>query len=253
MDKKPQIIITANLSELARAGADIFALSAKDAVGRTGRFAVGISGGEGPRPVHQLLAMDPYLSEMPWSETHVFWVDERCVPVNDPASNYGNARNDFLDMVPVPFNQIHMMPAALPPDEGASKYEKDLRKFFQTKRGAVPVFDLIYLGIGPDGHTASLFPEGNGIREKKRLILAVKGGNPYVHRLTMTLPVLNNAKTIVFAVSGKSKAQILRNVLMKREEELPAQMIRPVKGRLIWLLDREAASLLTGSIDPAYP
>jgi 6-phosphogluconolactonase len=242
--QKPQIIIRDNLSDLARTGANIFTSSAIEAVTNKGRFVTAISGGTSPSHMHRLLAKNPYLSEIPWRETHIFWVDDRCVPVSDTASNYGDARRDFLDIVPIPLDQIHNMPVEISPEEGALRYQKKLIKFFRLKRGEFPVFDLIFMGIGPDGHTASLFPKSRALEENKRLVLSVKGGDPIVHRLTMTLPVLNNSRKIVFLVSGKGKSEILWNLLIQRQKGLPAQMIKPVNGELIWLIDREAASCI---------
>ncbi|MDB9822597.1 6-phosphogluconolactonase [Deltaproteobacteria bacterium] len=244
MNQKPQIIIRDNLSDLSHTGAHIFTSSAIEAVTNKGHFVTAISGGISPGYMHRLLAEDSYLSKIPWSKTHIFWVDERCVPENDTASNYGEARRDFLDIVPIPSDQIHNMPVEVSPEEGAQSYQQELIKFFRLKRGELPVFDLIFMGIGPDGHTASLFPGNRALEENKRLILSVKGGDPRVHRLTMTFPVLNNARKTAFLVSGNSKSEILWKVLKQRQKGLPAQMIKPVKGELIWLIDREAASLL---------
>jgi 6-phosphogluconolactonase len=244
VERKPQIIIANNDSELARMGADIFTESAKKAVLERGRFIVAISGGQTPRPVHKLLAGDQYYNEMPWDKTHVFWTDERCVPLNHPASNYGRALEDFLEAVPIPSTQVHSMPVNLPAEKGALKYEQELIDFFQLQKGEAPVFDLIFLGLGPDGHAASLFPGSNALEEKHRLILAVKGRYPDVDRLTMTLPVLNNVRKIVFMVSGKDKARIVHEVLTQGQKEFPAQKIRPLNGDLLWILDRSSASLM---------
>jgi len=136
----------------------------------------------------------------------------------------------------------------LPPKQGAQKYQKALIDFFHLEDGRFPTFDQIFLGMGADGHTASLFPGQDALDERKRLIVAVKGGNPNVNRLTITLPVLNRARQIVFLISGKEKAASLKTVFEDRENQLPAQRIRPLNGELIWLLDQEAASLLSGDI-----
>jgi 6-phosphogluconolactonase len=242
--RDPRIIIADNPFDFASTGADIFISSAGKAVQRNGRYVVAISGGNTPALMHRLLAGDSYRSRVPWSDTHIFWVDERCVPVNHPASNYGRALGDFLEAVPIPSTQIHYMPVNLPVEKGALKYEQELIDFFQLQKGEAPVFDLIFLGLGTDGHTASLFSGSNALEEKHRLILAVKGGYPDVDRLTMTLPVLNNARKIVFLVSGKGKAQIVRKLMIQGQKELPAQKIRPVKGDLLWILDRSSASLM---------
>jgi 6-phosphogluconolactonase len=248
MERKPQIIIANDASELARMGADIFIESAKKTVLERGHFIFAISGGQTPRPMHKLLAGEQYYNEMPWDKTDVFWTDERCVPVSHPASNYGLALRDFLEAVPIPSTQVHNMPVNLPAENGALKYEQELIDFFQLNKGEVPAFDLIFLGLGPDGHTASLFPGSDAIEEKHRLILVVNGGYPDVDRLTMTLPVLNNARKIVFLVSGEGKARIVHKLLTKWQNKLPAQKIRPVKGDLLWILDRSSASLMPESI-----
>ena len=242
--KGPKIIVTDNPSSLARTGADILTSDAIKAVANRGRFTIAISGGAGPRPMHRLLAMDPYLSQIPWANMHIFWVDDRCVPPGDPESNYGRALEDFLGTVPIPSGYIHSMPSEESPEKEALRYQRELIRYFRLSRGEFPVFDLIFMGIGPDGHTASLFPKYSALKEDKRLILAVKGGIPMAHRHTMTLPVLNNARKVVFLVSGKEKSAILRDILTQRQKGLPAQMIKPVKGELIWLIDRKAASLL---------
>jgi len=245
MDRKPQIIIRDNLSALAGTGADIFAASAIENVINKGRFVTAISGGSTPGPMHRLLSRDPYLSEIPWNKTHIFWVDERCVPVSRTESNYGEARKRFLDIVPIPSDHIHNISVEVPPEEGALRYQRELIKFFGLKRGEFPVFDLIFMGIGADGHTASIYPKSSALEENKKLMLSVKGGDPLVHRLTMILPVLNNAKKIIFLVSGKDKSEIIGDIIMQRQKGLPAEMIKPAHGEIIWLIDREAASLLT--------
>ncbi|MFC1867544.1 6-phosphogluconolactonase [Thermodesulfobacteriota bacterium] len=241
---KPQIVIMENPADLARAGARILTSTSKERITKTGRFVMAISGGSSPGPMHKLLTKEPYLSEIQWSKTHIFWVDDRCVPENNPFSNYGTARREFLDLVPIPSGQAHNMPTELSPEEGARSYQKELIRFFQLKEDECPTFDLIFLGIGPDGHTASLFPGHRALKERKKLVISVKGGNPYLNRLTMTCSVLNNAGKIVFIAFGKGKAEILKSVFKQGEKSLPAQIVHPISGELIWLLDREAASSL---------
>jgi 6-phosphogluconolactonase len=245
MEKKPQIIITKNSSEFSRKGADIFLSCAKEEVQKKGYFTVALSGGATPATMYKLLAGDKYRYEAPWTYTHIFWVDERCVPVSDPASNYGRALEDFIHAVPIPPIQIHNMPVDLPPEQGVLIYEQKLINFFQLKPGEAPAIDLIFLGVGADGHTASLFPGSKAIEEKNRLILSVKGGDPDVNRITMTLPVINNARKIIFLVTGKNKAMIVRDSLIQGKRKLPVQKIKPVEGKVVWLLDKFAASLLT--------
>ena len=244
MSLNTNIDIIDNSTQLARKGADIFAMAARDCFKEKGCFIVAISGGSTPRSMHRLLAKKPYLSEIPWGETHVFWVDDRCVPGNSPDSSYGAAKKDFLDQVHIPLNHTHNMPTEVPPEDGALIYEKELKKFFRLKANKYPIFDLIFLGIGTDGHTASLFPGHEALDEKKKLVVSVKGGNPFVNRLTMTIPVLNNARRVLFLVTGKDKSNIIKSVFEQRLKKLPAQMIQPFNGELTWLMDREAASLL---------
>ncbi len=242
---KQTIIIESNAAGLARKGAEIFSKAAKESVGLRGRFAVAISGGSTPRYMYGILAKEPYLSDIPWEKTHIFWVDERCVPENDPASNFGLARKDFLDKIPIPQNQVHPIPVEASPDKGAGIYQGVLIDFFHLQKGASPVFDLIFLGTGKDGHTASLFPGQKALDEMERLVIYVKGGDPHVSRLTMTFPVLNHAKRIIFMVSGKNKADIVKTIFEFPKAQLPAQRIQSQNGTLTWLLDNESASMLS--------
>jgi len=245
MPSRPEIIIRDNPAQMARAAADIFTKAAKEAVSKGVRFTVAVSGGSTPRAMHGLLETEPFRSEIPWNSTYIFWVDERCVPINDPASNYGAAGKDLLDRVPIPTEQSYPMPVDSPPEEGAMEYQKTLIDFFQLQDGEFPVFDLIFLGIGRDGHTASLFPGQEALDEDERLVVAVKGGNPDVSRITMTFPVLNNAGHVVILVSGRSKAEVLRSIFEDSRAYLPAHGVRPINGRLTWLLDSEVASLFS--------
>ena len=228
--------------------AEIFVASARRSVDKRGRFALAISGGSTPRRMHKMLAREPYFLKVPWGKTHIFWVDERCVPENDPASNYGVAQKDILDRVPIPKTQVHFMRGRLAPENGVQNYVKILVDFFHIKYDAFPIFDLIFLGIGTDGHTASLFPGQRVLDEKEKMIVAVKGGDPNVDRISMTLPLLNQARHIVFLITGKEKAGTVQAVLGDRKIRLPAQKIRPLNGQLTWLLDRGAASLLSGDL-----
>jgi 6-phosphogluconolactonase len=245
MQSKPEIIITDGPIQLAETAANIFMSTAKDCVTLRSLFTVAISGGSTPRDMHKLLAEEHYLSATPWNKTHIFWVDERCVPADDPASNFGLAIRDFLERIPIPPEQIHPMPGEIAPEEGAKFYQEVMERVLQTKEEVFPIFDLIFLGMGKDGHTASLFPGTKSPRASGRWVIAVKGGNPNVYRLTLTYDVLNRAKRICFLVSGREKSPIVRTVLEHEEARLPAQEIQPVKGKLTWLLDKEAASLLS--------
>ncbi len=197
---------------MALEGANIFTAVAKQAVNQRGNFSVALSGGSTPRLMHRMLAEEPYIFENPWDKTHLFWVDERCVPKNNPASNYGNAKRDFLDRVPIPDSQVHPMSCDQTPEQGAKKYQSEIMNFFRPKAEGFPVFDLILLGIGSDGHIASLFPGQPAVQEKKEIVLAVKGGNPDVNRITMTLPIIGHARHTVILASGEEKAAVIRSV-----------------------------------------
>jgi len=245
MSNKQIIIIEPGFTDMARKGAEIFSQAAKESVEKRGHFAVAISGGSTPRSMHSMLGEEPFYSDIPWDKTDIFWVDERCVLENDPNSNFGLARKDFLDKIPIYQNQIHPMPVEASPEKGAGIYQSKLVDFFHPQKGEFPVFDLIFLGIGKDGHTASLFPGEKALDEMERLVISVKGGDPYVSRLTMTFPVLNHAKRILFMVSGKNKADIVKTIIEFPKARLPAQRIQSVNGTLTWLLDSESASMLS--------
>jgi 6-phosphogluconolactonase len=239
------IQIKQNLTQLARTGADIIMTLAKESRKDKDFFSMAISGGSTPRPLYQLLAHDPYLSGIPWEKVHLFWADERCVPANDPASNYGAAKEDFLDGVPIPKQQIHPMPMDASPEKGAEVYQEELRTFFASKDLPIPMLDLVLLGVGTDGHTASLFPGQSTLEEAGRWVVAVRGGTPDVYRLTLTLPIINMARHIVFLAAGKKKARIVKQILENRDPILPAQKIQPIQGTVTWLVDEEATSLMS--------
>ena len=224
--------------------ADIFWKKAVSSVKESGRFWVALSGGKTPRKLHRMFVKPPYSHEIPWERTKIFWVDERCVPMDDPASNYGNAREDFLAKLPNAENNAFPMRGDLPPVEAAKSYASILKKEMRVKEGDLPSFHLILLGMGADGHVASLFPGTRSDVITDEWVVTVKGGDPNVHRLTLSYSVLNMAKTLVFMVSGKSKAQTVKRVMKDPERHLPAQFIAPQNGKLIWVLDRNAASLL---------
>jgi 6-phosphogluconolactonase len=239
-----RVIITSGIERLAAEGAELFRSSACASVARTGFFTVAVSGGSTPRPMHRLLAKEPYRSIIPWKYTHLFWADERLVPITDPASNFGTAAEDFLKQLTIPAGNIHPMRSREPPAGAADDYEHELRRHFSRIANAEPVFDLILLGVGEDGHTASIFPGDCSAVDTTRWVAAVKGGTPNVERLTLTLPVLNQARRIVYLISGSKKAPVVRSLLTDASAELPPQRIAPQDGDIIWLLEDEAAALL---------
>jgi 6-phosphogluconolactonase len=227
-----------DLPSLTRAAADLIASRARDAVSKSGRFTIALSGGSTPRPIYELLAKPPLRDQVPWSLVHIFWGDERWVPHDDARSNYGAAKKSLLEHVPIPSTNVHPVQYLATPEQSAAAYDADLRRFF----GRDPRFDLILLGMGADGHTASLFPTSPALNEQTKW--AVAGPGPDVPRVTLTLPTLNEAATVAFLVAGADKAPSVRTVLNPTpgEPTLPAQLIRPTRGELLWLLDQPAAS-----------
>ncbi|MFC1858482.1 6-phosphogluconolactonase [Thermodesulfobacteriota bacterium] len=244
MRQKEKIIIAADVDHLAARGADMFLHTVAASVEMSGRFIGAISGGNTPREMHRLLAREPYRSALPWKAVHLFWVDERMVSYEHPTSNYGAAQVDFLENVPIPREQIHPMPFQMEPEEGAAWYEEKLKKIFKGFSENRPIFDLVFLGIGEDGHTASLFPEKVEPSESDQWVLSVRGGVPNLFRLTLNYTVLNSARHVCFLISGRPKARVIRTILERGRAILPAARIMPKNGKLTWLLDREAAVLL---------
>ncbi|KAF0218640.1 MAG: hypothetical protein FD174_2733 [Geobacteraceae bacterium] len=234
-----------DLAGLSRRGTELFVTAAVEAIGARGRFSVAVSGGSTPRPLFQLLATEEFRTRIDWERVHFFWADERCVPPDHPDSNFKGAHDILLAKLPLPAANIHRIPGELAPPEAARAYERELRVFFSG--ASMPVFDLILLGVGEDGHTASLFPGEEGIGEKERLAVALYVEKLHTHRVTLTLPVLNSARRVVFLVAGREKAVIVQEVLEGKNPRLPAAQVNPPEGSLIWLLDSEAAGKLSGN------
>ncbi len=238
-----QVKVFENHEALSRAAADLFVELASKSIAEFGRFAVALSGGHTPVEFYNILSSFTYASRIEWNKVHIFWGDERCVPMESPESNSGEASRLFLDSVPIPKNQIHPISGTLPPAESASEYEKTLRDFFGDNP---PRFDLIFLGLGANGHTASLFPDSDVLGETDRLVSGVIVDELKSYRVTLTVPVINQARTIAFLVSGGDKANVLHEVLdgPYQPEHLPAQLIRAASGEVLWLVDKAAAASL---------
>jgi 6-phosphogluconolactonase len=236
--------------ELFEAAAELVASTASEAITERGRFTIALSGGSTPKNLYNLLATNAR-SSLPWDRMFFFFGDERHVPPTDPESNYRMANEAMLSKVPVAPGNVFRVEAEKP-DAGAAAtaYEQTLRKFFALEAGQIPAFDLILLGMGPDGHTASLFPGTEALQEKSKLFVANWVEKLKTHRLTLTLPVLNAARCVAFLVSGTDKAPVLKSVLEGDApgEQYPAKLVRPAQGKLIWLLDRAAASGLSSGI-----
>ena len=231
---------------LYRAAATLFVGLAAEAIAARGRFSAALAGGRTPEGMYRLLGEGAWAKRVAWRSVQVFWGDERWVGVEEQRSNEGMARRAFLERVGIPADQIHSMRCAQTAVDAAERYEGLLRGFFGQGGG----FDLVLLGLGEDGHTASLFAGSDILREKERWVAAVPAGESGVaagvERLTLTAEAINRAQVVVFLVSGGRKAEVLRRVLEggAAGEELPARGIRPTAGRLLWLVDKEAGRLL---------
>jgi 6-phosphogluconolactonase len=272
-----QVRIFNETDELYRAAAERIAHLSQLAVAREGRFALLLAGGNTPRRLYTLLASPGYSIHIDWANTHLFWGDERAVPLSDPKSNYRMVSETLLSRVAVPWQNIHRIEGELPPEEAAERYEEELRQFFQTSRvriadcglrissprdeirnpqseirdsvgpaqpeGYATRFDLALLGLGADGHAASLFPGSPALQETARLAVAVPEADP--PRVTLTLPAFNACAEVLFLVAGAAKAPALAAVLEGPPDLVPpAGRVRPQQGEVLWLVDQAAAALL---------
>lgn len=233
---------------LARRAARHFVEAAEEAVAARGRARIAISGGSTPKAAFALLADagQPWRARMPWEKLDLWWVDERCVPPDDAESNYRMTREALLDHVPLRPAQIHRMDGELEPEAAAARYESELRNEFRLEGAESPRFNLVALGMGPDGHTASLFPHTAALHEIGRLVTANHVLQKDTWRITLTWPVINHARGVFFLIGGADKAQILKEVLTGPydPERLPSQLIWPSSGILTLILDEAAAMLL---------
>ncbi len=238
-----------NAEALAARAARYFVEKAERAVAARGRVRIAISGGSTPKATFALLgdACQPWRVRMPWDKLDLWWVDERCVPPDNVDSNFRMTREALLDHVPLKPEQVHRMEGELEPEVAASRYESELRNGFRLEGAETPRFDLIQLGMGPDGHTASLFPHTQALHELGRLAVANHvAAAKDTWRITLTWPVINRASDVFFLVAGADKAQILKEVFLgsRDVERLPSQLITPAGGILTLLLDQAAAALL---------
>ncbi len=225
---------------LAQHLADAFVFSARDAIATRDAFTVALAGGNTPRDAYALLAQEPRRSRVHWDAVHVYFGDERCVPPEDPQSNYHTAKVTLLDAVPIPNAHVHRMRGEIAPEQAAIEYARILRDHL----GDAPHLDLVMLGIGADGHTASLFPGENPLTDDDALVRAVYARSVAMWRLTLTPRVINGAHEVVIGVSGKEKAAALKTAREGPRDptHFPAQIVNPPNGRVLWLVDAEAAS-----------
>ena len=238
-----QILPTA--ADLFHAAAEEFTRVGRQAIAAQGRFAVALSGGSTPKALYSLLAAS--YPDFPWARTYLFFGDERHVPPTDPESNYRMVSESLLTRIAIPAQNVFRVKAENPDaTAAAANYEKQIRRFFALTPAEFPRFDLILLGLGPDGHTASLFPDSPGLKENSKLVIANWVEKFKTHRISFTFPVLNNADEVIFLASGPDKAAMVHEVLeCKPTPPLPSQQGQPSNGRLLWMLDAPAAAKLS--------
>jgi 6-phosphogluconolactonase len=248
MTNNREVRILGDASSIAQTAAAEFLEAARQAVSEKGTFSVALAGGSTPKALYGLLATNPLLqAKVPWSKIQFFFGDERHVPPNDAESNFRMAEEAMLGKAPVDPKQVHRIKGEKRnAAQAAEEYEQDLRESFRLQAGQFPRFDLVLLGMGPEGHTASLFPGTKALKEERRLVVSNWVGKFYTDRITLTPPVLNNAARVIFMAHGAEKAPALKAVLEGPYEpdQLPAQMIQPNNGKALWLLDPSAASML---------
>ncbi len=246
----PNVKIYPDVQQLSLAAAEHFIQVANNAVLAHNVFTVALSGGSTPQHLFNLLASEPFSEQVDWSKTQIFWGDERCVPPDSPESNYGKAKAILLDNVPIPPDNVHRILGELVPERAAEAYEETLLQFFSALQGEEERvharFDLVLLGMGDDGHTASLFPGTPAVDEQTRWVVAQYIDKLAAWRVTLTPAILNRAENIVFLVAGQGKSNTLERVVYGsfQPERYPAQIIQPDSGVLLWMVDEAAAARL---------
>jgi 6-phosphogluconolactonase len=243
-DSPPDIRIFETAEEVARAAADYFVETADKSISADGRFSVALAGGSTPRRTYQLLASEEYRNRLPWSKVHIFFGDERTVPATHADSNFRMAEEAMISRLPIPEPNVHRIVGEGDAVANASLYEGELKIFFD---GAIwPRLNLVLLGMGDDGHTASLFPGTEALNEARAWVVANWVEKLKTYRITLTAPAINHAANVLFLVAGAGKAERLAEVLRgpRNPQQLPSQLIQPVSGSLVWLVDKAAAARL---------
>jgi 6-phosphogluconolactonase len=252
VSERGRLVVVPDADSVARAAAEQIASRAQRAAAASGRFSIALSGGSTPKRLYALLAdpTAPYRARIPWDRFHVFFGDERHVPPEDAQSNFRMAREALLDHVPIPADNVHRVLAERPAEEAAALYEETLRRSFALPEGGVPRLDLVLLGMGEDGHTASLFPGTAALAERRRLVAANWVPKLGTWRITLTLPVFEAAAAVLFLVAGADKAAPLAAVFdpSTPPDAYPCQLIRPASGDLVWLADRAAAARVPNDV-----
>jgi len=242
--EKGELVLCESASVVGRKAAEFFADTVEAAVRRTGVFTVALSGGSTPKLMYQVLAGPDFRGRVAWPQGEYFWSDERCVPPEHSDSNYGLVERELLSKAPIPRERIHRMRGELEPERAAAEYEQELRRVFRMAPPAFPRFELLLLGLGDDGHTASLFPGSPALNETTRLVAVNYVQKVNMHRLTLTFPVINAARNVMFLVSGAKKAPALRQVMRGGGASVPAERVHPIDSKLIWFVDEAAAAQL---------
>jgi 6-phosphogluconolactonase len=249
----PNIQIYPDIENLAHAAADLFTRFASEAIEVQGVFSVALSGGSTPQSLFKILAAKPYTMRIDWSKVHLFWGDERCVPPEHPDSNYFHAQNILIAKIDIPKTNVHRIPTEFPPEQAARQYEETLVNYFSSPASQTEHqnagFDLVLLGMGDDGHTASLFPGTPAVREEKRWVAPVYVEKLNAWRITLTPALLNCSTRVAFLVSGSGKSSTLQKVIYGtfQPDRYPAQVIRPGGEEPLWLVDEAAAALIQDS------
>jgi 6-phosphogluconolactonase len=247
MGSAPELRVLNDEQKLAYEAADLIVWLAEQTIGPGGLFRIALSGGNTPRLLHGMLAGPTFRRRLNWSQVQFYFGDERCVPPTHPDSNFAMAEETLLRPLDIASERVFRVPSEKEPEAAAQQYEALLRERFSAVPPAWPKFHLILLGLGEDGHTASLFPGSPALSEQKRAVVATRSPKGVTDRITLTLPVINHAQAIVFLVAGANKAEAVQAVLEDARADpirYPAKFVQPTQGRLIWLLDREAASQL---------
>jgi len=240
-----EVVVYPDKDILSHAAASYVVRIARESIVTRGRFTIALSGGTTPKALYGLLGDAPYREQIDWSAVEIFWSDERCVPPDDPESNYFLAREQLLSKIAIPASQVHRMPADQPDRDAASLvYTQEMQRAFGTN--GIPSFDLLQLGMGPEAHTCSLFPHQPSLHEQTRLVMPVSVPKPPPDRLTFTPPLLNAARNVLFLATGEEKAGAVQAVLEGEydPDEYPSQIVRPPHGAVVWMLDAEAAARL---------
>jgi 6-phosphogluconolactonase len=241
---RAQVRVCENANEMGKECAKEFERIITEAIAARGHCTVALSGGTTPLLVYKELVSKEFIAKVDWHKCHFFVSDERCVPLDDKESNFGNAQRAFLDYLKLPEENLHP-PGSLEttPVEAALTYEQEIKQFFELKEGEFPRFDLLLLGMGPDGHCASLFPNTPALKEAQRIVTSNRVvGADVPNRLTFTFPAINHARNIVFFVQGAEKSHVLGEVLAGDVITYPVQHVVPEDGHLEWILDKSAAA-----------